>query len=559
MTTAWLRPLAPLALLLLMAGAAQSDAIYEVAPVLTNGQLTALAVELHLRGGASGEEVLDLPLDSASGHPHLADLSVEGAEVSDSGTDKLRLRFRPGAELAIRYRLLPGSDKDPEGQSRAPVIRPEWFAVHGQSALVVPEGHDHERASLRYVSPPQDWTLTSNLSERSTTLGDVRETMLLGGMHYQEISRQVLGAPLRLAYPPQFATVAAQALDDIAQVDTAERGFWRATGEPFFVAIVPLADDVEYQGRGLNGGFALFLGDHVPKDAWLHLLAHEHMHTWISRRIGGFPETDSDSEAWLNEGFTEAFTARVLLQTGLWSMDQFVADQNAALLRYGTSPVKAAPNSRINADRNREWDVNKLPYDRGRLLALLWDKAFRRQTSGRVGLEDVMRAQEQQAVRDGRKGVNVSADLLFPDVARRLTGVDLSGDIARYVDRGEPIELPRDLFGPCAAVVKVNQAIFDRGFDLEATQKAHGRVTGLEPGGPAERAGLRTGDKISVDEVPSHDSQTTLSYPVSEAGGGRHVVRYKPEGAGQVTFQQVQLKPVGGSDRAKCARSLSRP
>lgn len=162
-------------------------------------------------------------------------------------------------------------------------------------------------------------------------------------------------------------------------------------------------------------------------------------------------------------------------------------------------------------------------------------------------------------MRDGRKGVNVSADLLFPDVARRLTGVDLSGDIARYVDRGEPIELPRDLFGPCAAVVKINQAIFDRGFDLEATQKAHGRVTGLEPGGPAERAGLRTGDKISVDEVPSHDSQTTLSYPVSEAGGGRHVVRYKPEGAGQVTFQQVQLKPVARSDRAKCARSLSRP
>src|ERR1700722_386857 len=136
MKTAWLRPLAPLALLPLMAGVAQSDAIYEVAPVLTKGQLTALAVELHLRGGASGEEVLDLPLDSASGHPHLADLSVEGAEVSDSGTDKLRLRFRPGAELAIRYRLLPGSDKDPEGQSRAPVIRPEWFAAHGHGRVV---------------------------------------------------------------------------------------------------------------------------------------------------------------------------------------------------------------------------------------------------------------------------------------------------------------------------------------------------------------------------------------------------------------------------------------
>jgi len=558
MTSAWLRPLAPLALLLLTAGAAPRGATYDVAPVLTEGHLTALAVELRLRGDASGEEVLDLPIDSASGHPHLADLSVEGAQVSDSGPDKRRLRFRPGAELTIRYRLLPGSDKDPDGQSRAPVIRPEWFAVHGQSALVVPEGHDHERARLRYVSAPQGWTLTSNLSGRSTTLGDVRETMLVGGLHYRVISRQVLGAPLRLAYPPQqFAPSATQALNDIARVDAAERGFWRASGEPFFVAIVPLADDVEYQGRGLNGGFVLFLGAHVPKDTWLHLLAHEHMHTWISRRIGGFPETDSDLEAWLNEGFTEAFTARVLLQSGLWTVDQFVADQNAALLRYGTSPVKAAPNSRINADRNREWDVNKLPYDRGRLLALLWDRAFRRQTSGRVGLEDVMRAQAQQAAREGRKGMHVSADLLFPRIARRLTGVDLSGDIARYVDHGDPIDLPSDIFGPCATVVKVTQPVFDRGFDLEETEKAQGRVTGLEPGGPAERAGLHTGDKISVDEVPSHDSQAMLSYPVSEDGGGRHVVRYKPEGAGQVTFQK--LNAAARPDTAQCARSLTRP
>ena len=532
---------------------------YSIAPVRSDKRLTALRVQLKFRCDAGGERTLILPIDDADGHPHLADLVVSGAQSTSSGADKLHLRLPPGAEVTISYDLLPGADKDPETQSRAPIIRDDWFAVHGESALIVPEGHESDGATVRYASAPDGWTLTSNLDDAVTTIADVRDTMFVGGARYREMRRHEAGANLRLVHPPEFTQSAAAALDDIARIDAAERVLWHAKGEPFFVAVVPLADDVEYEGRGILVGFVLFLGAHVPKDVWLHLLAHEHMHTWISRRIGGFPVDDSDLEAWLNEGFTEALAGRVLLRSRLWSAEQFLADQNMALLRYGTSPVRTAPNARIGTDRNRDPDVNKLPYDRGSLLAVLWDWAIRRRTSGHLGLVDVLLAMAEQASRNARVGVHVSADRLFPAVARLLTGIDFTDDIARYVDRGDPIVLPSDAFGPCAAVVSVTQAEFDRGFDIQATQRAHGRITGLEAGGPAERAGLHEGDRVAIDEIPSHDSQKALSYTVIDAAGGRHPVTYLPEGLGRVTFQQIRLKPVAASLEPRCAISLARP
>jgi predicted metalloprotease with PDZ domain len=421
------------------------------------------------------------------------------------------------------------------------LVRATGFSVRGEDVLLTPQGFEKRMATASLAAVP-GWTTTTSL-DRPAPMARVGDSLFLGGADYRVAARTVDGVAYRLVYPESFSSKATDLLQTASTIMAAQQRFWGTPAKPVYIGLVELRNDGNYSGRGLDGGFVLYLGKNADQKAVPRLIAHENLHRWITRAIGGFPATDSDLEAWLHEGFTEAYTARLLVGAGVWSTEDYVDDWNTALARYGASPVRTAPNTRILADRERDFDVNRLPYDRGRLLALKWDRDFRAGTKGRVGLDDVLRAQIVEAARLDRAGRSLSAGMLFPRIAKRLTALDLSADYARYVDGGEALAVAPDAFGPCIEVVSVTQPVFDRGFDLDATLAAGGRVAGLEPGGPAERAGLKAGDRIRVDEIPTNDSRVTLSYEVDEGGGQRHTVRYRPEGKASVTFQQLALKP----------------
>jgi predicted metalloprotease with PDZ domain len=528
---------------MLLSGAAQaaSHSIhYDLTPERVAGTFTGLRVRLDLSVAPGRSMVLDVPEDLRE-RLGPSGFAIEGGQWTGETTGNTLPFKTSAAHVTVTYRLLSDGGKSLRANGQGLSIHTNWFALRGDEGLLIPKDSERIPASL-HVVPLDGWTVASSLSGPATlqTLGD---SLLIGGANYKVMTRTVEGAPFRLAYPDAMAGRAKALLDDAARIMTTERRFWGTPPKPMFIGLVELSDESEFSGRGLTGGFSLYLGKSADQKAVRRLIAHENLHTWISRAIGGFPATDRDLEAWLNEGFTEAYTARLLLSSGLWTAQDYVDDWNVALTRYGTSPVKAAPNSRILADRNRDFDVNRLPYDRGRLLAVMWDKRFRDQTHGRVGLADVLRAQIKEAARNAHGGHVVSADRLFPVVAKRVTDMDLSADLGRYVDKGEPITLDSGLFGPCAAVESVTQPVFDRGFDLEATLRAHGRLTGLEPGGPADKAGLKEGDKLRIDEIPTHDSRVTLSYRVDDGNGRSHTVSYRPEGKASITFQQLALKP----------------
>ena len=559
--------ISPVAVVLAFAGAAnaQSDAVHYRVKAEANGdRLEALAITLTMPAHVGEPLTFDLPALVAADRT-AAGLAVDGAELESGAANaqasaKLQVRAT-AATVALHYRLRSdGSDSqlaDQDNPQRSPAVRNLWFGLKGEQALVVPEGRERTPATLVLDEVPRGWTATTSISGPAT-VADVADSLMIGGRNYLLMERVVGNASLRLAYPEALKDTAADLLDTSARVLVAEWQFWRAPAQPFFIGLMQMKNGGDYGGRGLHGGFALYMGDKVPRAEWLHLIAHENLHTWISRRVGGFPARDDDLEAWLNEGFTEAYTARILLDADLWTPAQFVADWNHSLVRYGASPARDEPNTRILADRHRDPDIEWLPYDRGRILAALWDRKLRNFSHGRTGLDEVMRAQVLQAADNDAKGEIVSADALLPIMVKQLSGVDLSKDIARYVDRGELPMLPGDAFGPCVRVLQLTRPVFDHGFDFLATLKAHGRLTGLEPGGPAERAGLHEGDKLHFDEIYSNDSSIALRYGVDNADGTRRTVTYLPQGQRRVTLQQLQLVSASASED-RCKKGMATP
>ena len=215
-------------------------------------------------------------------------------------------------------------------------------------------------------------------------------------------------------------------------------------------------------------------------------------------------------------------------------------------------PARTAPNSRIVADFWNDPFVGKLPYQRGQLLAAVWDHKLRAATKGARDLDDVMLAMKAR-VTDEKPPL---ASALFVEEMRRA-GVDVTGDLVRFVERGEAVLLPVDVFAPCGTVATLDLATFDRGFDPEQTAANGDRITGLREDSPGYRAGLRNGMRLLKREAgKTGDSRVPLSYRVLDNGVER-VITYQPEGTSRITLQEFTLK-AGMTDveRGACAARL---
>jgi predicted metalloprotease with PDZ domain len=289
-----------------------------------------------------------------------------------------------------------------------------------------------------------------------------------------------------------------------------------------------------------------------------HILAHEHQHTWLPTRVGGVRiGPDEPLDYWLSEGFTDFYTLRLLLRSGAYSLNDFVDDYNRILRAYAASPARDVPDRVIAA---RFWDdraVADLPYQRGLLLAALWDDHLRRMSHGTRDLDNVVLKMKDDA--DAHKTwTRHGAPANLEAVYAQLGGGDLSSDVARFVDKGATVVLPADMFGDCATVETVNGPVFDHGFDTAATGDRNGLVTGVDPRGPAYAAGLRNGMRVIKHEGGQQGDPTTPeSYRVDDHGVVR-AISWLPAGRTHLPEQQIVLaRNMSPQKRALCTRIMA--
>jgi predicted metalloprotease with PDZ domain len=533
---------------------------YTLTPVMRDGALEAVQFDLRFRGEADGETALRLP-QSWGGQEELwrgidGLRVVSGAQMRDGeGPGERVLAHRPNAPIHVRYRVIQdweGAPNAEHGNTYRPAIQPSYFHLIGDASLVVPDGLDlGAPARLRVRNLPRGWAFASDLEHGGLTKGKLWASVMVGG-DFRVLRDAESG--VRVAMRGQWGFDDAEFAGQAAEIIAGHRRFWGDAPAPYLVTVLQLEGPegwLSIGGTGLGDAFAFFATPNIESAPITRTLAHEGTHTWIPSLIGGALNEDEALQYWLSEGFTDFYTGRLLVREGVWTPAEFAADLNEMLLAYAQSPARTEPNARVLADFWNDQAVQKLPYQRGRLLATIWDARLRAAAAG-SDFDDVML--EMRARASG--GDALKAVEMFPVVAESF-GLDVRADIASFVDSGAAILLPEDVFAPCGRVVTREAPVFHRGFDIEATQANDNVIAGVDPGLPAYAAGLRDGMVLvrrNGGEIG--DAEQEIAYIVRD-GEEERTFRYMPSGRGTFTLQQLVLDgELEGERLAQCVAVL---
>lgn len=535
-----------------------------------DGAPPTAAVEIRFRGDADGETRLELPDSWASGrdlHRYVYDLRISGGEVREDGPAVRVLTHRPNAKLTVRYRLRSAYEADPAGRDgnpyRGPLIRPQWTALLGEVAFATPDGREHLPATFRWGSLPKSWRVASDLEHgrmgRPMTVRDVVNSITFAGSDLTVAERPIDGGVLRYVTVPTPDYPADAFADRIARVISAERAFWNDVQGPYLVGFVPLAQSPGNRSSGGTGRGDAFVLYATPglSDVLRWTIAHEHTHTWIAGRTGSQPSgPEQMATAWFHEGFTDFYMVRTLLRAGEVTPAEAIGRLNESLAGYDANPLRKADARRIVADYWKDRNVQRLPYQRGALLALKWDEAIRRKTGGKADLDDVMlRMRDHYQQFPHGQGPDVVTGLV--SAAWVAADVDLRPDIAKYADGGAVVDLPEHLFDGCLDARVTVSPSYDSGFDHMASFETK-IVKGVRRGGPAWNSGLRDGMRMTAIALKAGDLSREIVLTLRPAKGGpARTIRYWPYGDTDVETRRLQLAPgLSGEALAACGRRI---
>ncbi|MGL4573808.1 MAG: hypothetical protein ACRCV9_03365 [Burkholderiaceae bacterium] len=537
-----------------------------VQPVVKDGTFSALDVALRFNGAASGSTRVHLPNEWGGErelYKSVRDLRAQGATIAPGDAPHVRvLTHAPNARITLRYRVVDDAQGPPDtnkGNDYRPKIAARYFHVLGNALVAQPlsiDGKSLARFELRGM--PAWAKAASDLDHQHTgrvlTFDDLTESVLVGG-DFRVIDA---GGGKRMAIRGQWQQSDAQWRSAFMQIAQSQRAYWGSKGEPYLVTVLPIAmqgpGSISIGGTGRSDAFAFFATPNAGLDRIVQVMAHEMMHTWVPRRIGGLPEQNEQLQYWLSEGFTDWASWRVLVRSGIWSPKDFAQAFNEALQDYENSPVKAAPNAMVLEKFWTDPHVQKLPYRRGMLAAIYWDHKLQIATQGKQRFDDVLLAMQRMAEpRQAR--LSPYAPDLFKQAMREVAGIDISNDLAEYIERGVPVPLSADTFAPCGTLNTVERAVFHRGFDIESTVANNNTVTGVVADGPAYQAGLRDGMKlIGRKGGKIGDSTQEIGYEVKD-GDAVRLLKWMPQGKERERVRQFEITRTAQSDPA-CVKRL---
>ena len=437
---------------------------YTVEPLIGINGADALEVTVRFVGNSRGQSTFKLPSDFMGGHErwkYLSKFEGHGVRIIATDQDKRIFLYRPGATVMVRYRVRSAYAENPTAADLFAGLAtlPHWLATLGEFIFIVPARADTTPVTFEWKPGPKHWLCLSNLDYPNAgeplTVTRLLASSIIASPDLRIVERPIFDGVLRIAAVGSWSAPIDRDADLVAKIVSAQRAFWGDITGPLTVTTVALAGAGEgYAGVGGYRGFTHYISAATTTPEQVRTIAHEHIHSWIPGRLGEMPEGNEEAVLyWFSEGFTEFYTQRTLLRSGIWSLDDFIHDLNNTLAAYAENTNNRQPNDWTSERFWTDPAVLRVPYMRGNLFAYLLDNQIRRASGNTIGLDQVifrMRDRWIGAPTDRRPGVLENLKASYHD----LLGSDVRLDalIESHITKGELMRLPTDIFGPCARV-----------------------------------------------------------------------------------------------------------
>jgi hypothetical protein len=460
----------------------------------------------------------------------------------------LPARVPRGGELLVRYRARANGDTSRFGLH---LTRDRASGV-GHAFLLLPRIAPAIPVRIRWhlEGLPQGASAATSFGvgpveiTRATSEELGQAAYLAGSTHVEEPLASLPSAPIDDAgAPPSPGAAARLVVLGTPGFDTRAAFYWStaalATLDRFFenpanaeempanpfafllVAAPGLGGD--HDGAALTGSFALWFDQGRAFDAGLKsVVAHELTHRYLGGALR--LEDESGREAvWFSEGFTVHLARRWLLESGMVTPRDVLGDLRRTM-DDKASPERPAACATSAGGRSQE------EYRRGARYAALTDAAIQQASSGKRGIDDLVRELLARGRTEQRSAFPPS---IWREAVQRELGDSGGATFDRVITRGEAIDLPDSAFGPCFHRVSRDEELLDLGFDRRSLARTPSVVTGVVRGSAAEKAGLHDGALVLSAKLPAEDAIAQKGGKKPEvvltlAGRGGKKIRYRP-------------------------------
>lgn len=517
---------------------------YEVSPITIEGQ-SMLKINLSCKAEEDGETSL-LFLNDTWGEKDLHNTIYnleplnQASEIEilkDSGWITIK---HPKNLKTINLEYIIRQDTDGElttEKTYRPIIQKEYFHVFSHGLFMIPLNYTNDKEEqfdikILWKNFPKKFNLQNSFGTnehvqnlKNLTQDEFTQSVFIGG-DYRTYKLNINENRVAFSTRGDWKVFKDSTMIDILKSTiTAQRNFWEDHSQPYFsVNLTPTIQErgSSFQGTGLTNSFNCSASNN--NDLWVeglvYLFNHELLHNWIGHLI----KNDNEEEQyWFSEGFTEYYTNKNISKYSIYNLDEsyFIDKINETIRLLYVSPIKDAPNREINYDNfwsDREYE--KLPYRRGALFAFYLDNKIKKDSNGKLSLDNLMLAIKEDAITLKQKITHN----YFIAKANDFLNDDIEPFFNKHIENGELFIL-ENMFSDFGFDYEPKCKVFDLGFEFSEDKK---NIKSVNVNSEAYKAGLRQGDVVRSRSIYYGSMDKEAEFTIVREGNKEIKIKYYP-------------------------------